>query len=125
MAASATFALKAGVWFRRGRLLMVSPDSLAQRARCQAETPLMALFRFPEPALIEPALDEIVNKRLDRRGILRRTLDQAERMLITLGVDPNRRDQDQILGQMDAVNLDHQQIEAGEIGRHPRLHARR
>src|SRR5262249_38979800 len=31
MAASATFALKAGVWFRRGRLLMVSPDS-----RCTA-----------------------------------------------------------------------------------------
>src|SRR6516162_9710047 len=29
MAASATFALKAGVWFRRGRLFMVSPDSQA------------------------------------------------------------------------------------------------
>src|ERR1700760_2498920 len=28
MAVSATFALKAGVWFRRGRLLIVSPDSL-------------------------------------------------------------------------------------------------
>src|SRR4029453_5733661 len=27
MAASATFALKAGVWFRRRRLFMVSPDS--------------------------------------------------------------------------------------------------
>src|SRR5260370_18896465 len=27
MAANATFALKAGVWFRRGRLFMVSPDS--------------------------------------------------------------------------------------------------
>ena len=26
--ASATFALKGGVWFRRGRLLIVSPDSL-------------------------------------------------------------------------------------------------
>src|SRR5438445_12649024 len=26
MAASATFALKAGVWFRRGRRCMVSPD---------------------------------------------------------------------------------------------------
>src|SRR5712671_5837384 len=25
---NATFALKAGVWFRRGRLLIVSPDSL-------------------------------------------------------------------------------------------------
>src|SRR5438093_6335266 len=29
MAASATFALKAGVWFRRGRLVIVSPDSRA------------------------------------------------------------------------------------------------
>src|SRR6266852_4761555 len=28
MAASATFALKVGVWFRRGRLFMVSSDSL-------------------------------------------------------------------------------------------------
>src|SRR5713226_8511294 len=28
MAASATFALKVGVWFRRSRLFMVSPDSL-------------------------------------------------------------------------------------------------
>jgi hypothetical protein len=30
---------------------MVSPDSLAQRARRQAETPLIALFRFLKPAL--------------------------------------------------------------------------
>jgi hypothetical protein len=37
-AASATFALKAGVWFRRA--LMISPDSRAHRARRQAETPL-------------------------------------------------------------------------------------
>src|SRR5450631_1729872 len=29
MAASANFALKAGAWFRRGRLLIVSPDSQA------------------------------------------------------------------------------------------------
>ena len=29
MAAMATFALKAGVWFRRGRRFMVSPDSQA------------------------------------------------------------------------------------------------
>src|SRR3954469_5622926 len=28
MAASATLALKPGVWFRRGRLLIISPDSL-------------------------------------------------------------------------------------------------
>jgi hypothetical protein len=38
-------------WFRRGLLLMLSPDSRAQRALCQAETPLIVLCRFPEPAL--------------------------------------------------------------------------
>jgi hypothetical protein len=42
--------LKAGEWFRRGRLLMVSPVHGDYR-RCQAETPLIVLFRFPEPAL--------------------------------------------------------------------------
>jgi len=52
MAASATFALKAGVWFRRARLLIVSPDSRVNLARRQAETPLIPLFRFLRPALI-------------------------------------------------------------------------
>src|SRR5260370_6232595 len=61
MAASATFALKAGVWFRRARLLIVSPDSRANLARRQAETPLIALFRFPEPALL--------GRRAERRKI--------------------------------------------------------
>src|SRR5262249_25057835 len=50
-AAIATFALKADVWFRRGLLLMLSPDSRANLARCQAEAPLIALCRFPKPAL--------------------------------------------------------------------------
>jgi hypothetical protein len=50
-AASATFALKAGVWFRRGRLLMVSPVYGDYR-RCQAEIPLSDLFKFAEPALL-------------------------------------------------------------------------
>jgi aerotaxis receptor len=42
--------LKAGEWFRRARLLMVSPVHGDYR-RCQAETPLIVLFRFPGPAL--------------------------------------------------------------------------
>jgi hypothetical protein len=50
MAASITFALKADVWFRRGRLLIVSPVRGHHR-RYQAETPLIALFSFAEPAL--------------------------------------------------------------------------
>jgi hypothetical protein len=43
--------LKAGVWFRRARLLIVSPDSRVNLARRQAETPLIPLFRFLRPAL--------------------------------------------------------------------------
>ena len=39
------------MWFRRARLLIVSPDSRANLARRQAETPLIVLCRFPEPAL--------------------------------------------------------------------------
>jgi hypothetical protein len=50
MAARATFDLNTGVWFRRGRLLMVSPVRGHHR-RYQAETPLIPLSRFAEPAL--------------------------------------------------------------------------
>jgi hypothetical protein len=53
-AASATFALKAGVWFRRGRLFMVSPFHGDYR-RYQAETPLSDLFKFAEPTLLSLA----------------------------------------------------------------------
>jgi hypothetical protein len=42
--------LKAAVWFRRGRLFMVSPVRGDYR-RCQAEIPLIDLFKFAEPAL--------------------------------------------------------------------------
>src|ERR1035437_9027811 len=50
MAARATFDLNTGVWFRRGRLLIVSPVRGHHR-RYQAETPLIPLSRFAEPAL--------------------------------------------------------------------------
>jgi hypothetical protein len=42
--------LKAGEWFRRGRLFMVSPVRGDYR-RCQAETPLIDLFKLADPAL--------------------------------------------------------------------------
>ena len=51
-AASATFALKADVRGRRGRLLIVSLICWAQHARAQAETPLIVLRRFPGPAFL-------------------------------------------------------------------------
>jgi Mg2+/citrate symporter len=43
---------------------MVSPDSQANLARRQAETPLIALFRFPEPALYGIAPDVIARASL-------------------------------------------------------------
>ena len=50
-AASVTFGLKAGGWFRRARLVIVSPDLRENLARREAETPRIVLCRFPEPAL--------------------------------------------------------------------------
>ncbi len=57
------------------------------------------------------------------RGVLRCALDEAKRMFVAHGVNADRRHQDQILVHVNAVDLDHQQIEPGEIRRHPFLHA--
>jgi hypothetical protein len=53
MAASATFVLKAGEWFRRGRLLIVSPDSLGTACPLSGRNSTFVLFRFLRPALSE------------------------------------------------------------------------
>ena len=47
MAASATFALKAGLWFRRGRLVMVSPRFLGNHADVARIIHSAPSFRFP------------------------------------------------------------------------------
>src|SRR6202140_4027713 len=70
MAASATFALKAGVWFRRGRLVMVSPDS--QGTAC----PLSGRNSTYRPVQISGTGSEIVLLSADGVGtneIMRRT----------------------------------------------------
>ena len=77
----------------------------------------------PRHRRVEPALDEIVDECLNGRGIFRCTLGEAERMLVALCIDTECRDQDQIVVHVNAVDLDHQQIEAGEIRRHPLLQA--
>ena len=53
MAATATFALKAGLWFRRGRLVMVAPRSLgnhADLARTFHSAPLFKILRATSDA---------------------------------------------------------------------------
>src|SRR5216684_5386124 len=56
MAASATLALKAGVWFRRGRLLIVSPDSLGTAC------PLSGRNSTYRPVQISETSSEIVKR---------------------------------------------------------------
>ncbi len=48
MAAKATFALNAGLWFRRGRLAMLSPRSRLS-GRSHAKTPLDSPVQFSRP----------------------------------------------------------------------------
>jgi hypothetical protein len=50
MAASATFALKAGLCVRRARLAIVAPDPRHSR-RSQADFPLIGLSEFARPPL--------------------------------------------------------------------------
>jgi hypothetical protein len=51
IAATATFALNAGLWFRRGRLAMVF-SLLAASCRCCTENPLIPAVQIAE---IDPA----------------------------------------------------------------------
>ena len=60
---------------------------------------------------IEPAIDEIVDQRPHSRGVFRGVLDRAERMLVAVRIDADRRHQGHVLVHVNAVDLDHQQIE--------------
>ena len=57
IAATATFALKAGLWFRRGRLAMVF-SSLAASCCRYAENPLIPAVQIPAAASSMTRLDE-------------------------------------------------------------------
>ena len=52
-------------------------------------------------------------------------LDQPERMLVAVHIDADRRDEGHVLVHVNAVDLDHQQLEIGKIGPHPFLQPRR
>jgi hypothetical protein len=66
----------------------------------------------PTDRRVEPALDQIVDQRLDHSGIFGRPLDQAERMLIAAAVDAERGDQHQVVANIQAIDLHFIQLEA-------------
>ena len=49
--------------------------------------------------------------------------NQAERILVAFAVDPKRGDQDQIIADVQPVDLDHQQVQLGQVRGHPLRHA--
>jgi hypothetical protein len=51
----------------------------------------------PRYRRVEAALDQVVEQRLNRGGVLGGPLDQPQRVLLARGVDADRRDQDQVL----------------------------
>ena len=55
-------------------------------------------------------LDQIVDERLHRRLVFGRAFDEADRMLVAVRVDANRRDEEHIFIDVNAVDLDRQQI---------------
>src|ERR1700720_3204838 len=68
MAARATFALNAGLWFRRVRFVIVSLLIRSHPGRCQAETPLIRLLKFAEPALTASGTVYGLSRREDFAG---------------------------------------------------------
>ncbi|WP_354232049.1 hypothetical protein, partial [Bradyrhizobium sp. F1.4.3] len=104
-AASATFALKAGVWFRRARLLIVAPDSQASACplsgRNSTYRPVQIcgagsswrtkapLFIFSEgfsPPFLEASIEHLCRSKADwilTLGFLNRSSDVPESKLLT------------------------------------------
>ena len=70
---------------------------------------------------VEPTLDEIIDQRLDGRGVLRRALDERQRVLVTHAIDADGRHQHQTIADMKPVDLDREQVGAREIAGHELL----
>ena len=63
---------------------------------------------------IETAFDQIVDECLYDGRVLRRSFDEAKRMLVAFAVDTQGTHQDQVVADVQAVDLDHWKIELRE-----------
>ena len=70
----------------------------------------------PTDRRVEPALDQIVDQCLDDGGIFGRPLDQAKRMPIAVAIDAEGGDQHQVVANMQAIDLDNQQVDGAMRG---------
>jgi hypothetical protein len=65
----------------------------------------------PADFRVEPALNQVVDQRLHHSGILSRPLDQTGRVLVAFSINAEGGDQHQVVADMQAVDLDRQQIQ--------------
>src|SRR5208337_238314 len=93
MAASATLALKAGVWFRRGRLVIVSPDSLGTACPLSGRNSTYRPVQISETSS-EPDADQRVDAQVSACRTIaggRRSGAGGERSIEVGGLAPLRR----------------------------------
>src|SRR5712671_4044343 len=85
MAASATFALKVAVWFRRGRLFMVSPDSLGTACPLSGRTSTYRSVQISEtsagivPGVERQPLKKLAADEIALLKLLHRWREEAEK----------------------------------------------
>src|SRR4051812_18463367 len=121
MAASATFALKAGLCVRRARRVIVTPDMRHSR-RSQADFPLIGLSEFAQPPLtirtpnrccpgrVSAGHAEAENYRAVKRFARLQFGGRIIRMVWTIGI--------MLRLQRDGVRLTIDAADAGEIAFH-------
>src|ERR1700730_5986118 len=93
------------------------PDSLGERLRAVDD-------KQTRHRWIEAPLDQVVDQCLHHSTVLSCPLHQSKRLLEALAIDPERSHQHEMLTDVDAVDLHHHDVEAGQIRPHPFLHAR-
>ena len=71
---------------------------------------------------VTAAINQIVEQRLHHDGVLRRPFNRPERMLVADTVDADGSHQHQVFLDVDAVNLDDQRVQLGQVRAHPLLH---
>src|SRR5450631_1383303 len=88
------------------------PDRLGERLRAVDD-------KQTRHRWIEAPLDQVVDQCLHHSTVLSCPLHQSKRVLDALAIDPERSHQHEMLTDVDAVDLHHHDIEAGQIRTHP------
>jgi hypothetical protein len=68
---------------------------------------------------IKPALDQVVDERLHDGGVLGCSFDQGERMFVAFSINAEGSDQYQVVADVQPIDLDDQEVQLGQVRRHP------